>query len=1564
MAENNDSKNKRSFEDMQSQTKMVVVSQEPVFKTHSVKSFDPRSYQKKVYEVARRRNTIAVLDTGAGKTMIAVMLIQEVGMVLKERKEKKLIIFLAPTVHLVNQQFQVIKSHTDLNVEEYFGEKGVDVWDSMRWETEANENDVLVMTPQILLDALRKAFLSLKLVCLLVFDECHRATGNHPYTKIMKEFYHKYSNKPKIFGMTASPVIRKGKILDLFYLLRLILTLHLRVSSAMDCEDQVSTLESILDSKFDDLLVNKQSSLPSQYKDTDETFKALRKKLLSYHAKILHCLDGLGFLCAYEAAKVCAETARSNSKDECELYRNSFVLCRNFLEDVLHIFEESLPHDYEHFFNMGFDHLKAITMGYISPKLYELVQIFQLLGGSRELRCLIFVERIIAAKVIERFMRKVSSLSHLTVSYLTGGGASVDALTRTMQKKTLESFRCGKVNLLFTTDVLEEGIDVPSCSCVIRFDLPKTVRSYVQSRGRARQNGSRYVLMLERGNIEQRDMLYDLIRSEHSMTDSALTRDPNACISKVCDTEEPDMYVVRSTGASVTADSCVSLIFRYCEKLPGDMYFTPKPKFQMILSGGLYECELTLPPSAPIQKLTGQQARNTHRAKQLACLEACKELHRSGALDDHLLPSVEEPSADDTIKVNRDYSSGVGTTKRKELHGTTTARALCGSWGDITDGISLHAYRIDFSCSLADEFYSGFVLLIEANLDDEVANAEIELFLTDKFVKSSVSPCGQLHLNADQVKYAQLFQEFLFNAIEFVKEHYSAVEHLPTRAHDEAECKNSKFIFLANTSVLAQNLPEMVVLAIHTGRIYSVLEVMNEKSAESSFDGEFDAGPSTYSSFREYFDKKYGIVLRYPGQPLLRLKQSHKAHNLLARPRNEVSKNEGLLYGGMATEKTLAFVHMPAELLVSIDVSIGVIKSFYLLPSLMHRLESLMLAIQLREEISCGLNNCHISSSLILEALTSLRCCEDFSLERLELLGDSVLKYVVSCTLYLKYPKKHEGQLSALRSFAVCNSTLYKLGTNRKLQGYIRDSAFEPRRWVPPGQRSIFPIPCNCGVDTSDVPLESQFVTEDPKTVVGKACDRGHRWMCSKTISDCVEALIGAYYVGGGLAAAIVIMKWLGINAEFDLTLIDKAISNAPLWHHTPESNVLNVLESKLNYCFTTKGLLLEAITHASQQEQGLSYCYQRLEFLGDSVLDLLITWYLFQSHTDIDPGELTDLRSASVNNESFAKASVKHALQQHLQHCSGLLLEQITEYVKFVLDGHDHLLLQRVKCPKALGDLVESIAGAVLIDSRFNLDEVWRIFEPLLSPIVTPEKLELPPFRELNELCSHLGYFIRETSTIEEEIVHIELWLQLKDVLLKGEGRDKSKKAAKGQAAFQLLKDLEVRGISHFRHVSRKKNHEMVFDDSYIQDMDISICRQSSGKDLNEPSSKKKKTTDTTVVQDSTDVTAPVVVTINKKKGGPRTSLYALCKKQQWPMPTFDSTQQQSRSPVEFGSGSERRIGFNIFVSKITLHIPNFGAIELTGEQRADKKSSQDSAALILLYELGRRGKCSIEDL
>ncbi|KAK4283890.1 hypothetical protein QN277_000793 [Acacia crassicarpa] len=1626
----------------------------------------PRKYQLEAFEVARQKNTIVVLGTGSGKTLIAVMLLNDIGQSIKSSGLKKSIIFLAPTVHLVNQQFKSIKDLTNFDIEEYYGAKGVDTWNLERWEKEINDHDVLIMTPQILLDALRKAFLSIEMVSLIVIDECHRATGNHPYAKIMKEFYHKANVKPKIFGMTASPVIKKG------------------VSSTMDCKGQISELENIMESEiymiedkteidvcipsakescryYDqaqfaamsmksrieawwsefDVLSELQKSLQRE-KDVYDKFKALRRRIANELAKILYCVEDLGLLCTYEAVKISLEKFH-NIEEEQGAYQKGFLHCKHFLENVMQIIGESLPLADKSLLEVEFDYTRAVTLGYISPKLHELIQIFQSFGESGHVSCLIFVERIITAKVIEKFVRKVSQLSHFTVSYITGSNTSNDSLALKRQKETLDSFHAGKINLLFTTDVIEEGIHVPRCSSVIRFDLPKTIRSYVQSRGRARQANSQFIMMLERGNTKQRNQLFDIIKSERFMTDDSVYSGLDFFPRRACTVEEAIRYSVDSTGASVTSDSSVTLIHQYCGKLKGDKYFNPKPSFEYIDLEGGYQCKLSLPSNAAFQTIVGPLSKNAHLAKQLVCFEACKKLHKMGALDDHLRPSVEEPLAQVHTVKNKKTSSGAGTTKRKELHGSASVRALCGTWKDKLDGAVFYAYTFDFSCSVLNETYSKFVLLTESKLDDDVGNFELELYLISKIVKTLVSSGGQVRLDAEQMRNAKSFHELLFNgvfgrlvfrskeaaggrqfllqdetsslwtpsnsylllplekdgiyeesfkinwaginscasAIEFMQKKYSlGADHcddyrknLPS--HDinmsEADHGGGEKIHFANCVLDLNNVKDMVVLAIHTGKIYCIIEAAHDLSAASPFDTPENLAAVEPITFSDYFRKRYGVTLRHPGQPLLLLRQSHNPHNLL------VNFNEEDTLGkspevGLVNQKARAHIHIPPELLCTLNIRRDVLKPLYLLPSLMHRIESFMLASQLRQEIAGQNSNFNIPSSMILEALTTLRCCERFSMERLELLGDSVLKYAVSCHLFLKNPKMHEGQLSAQRTWAVCNSTLHKCGTDHKVQEYIRDSAFEPRRWLAPGHRSIHTVHCKCGVESLEVPLDEKFQSDDPKIVVGKLCDRHHRWICSKTISDCVEALIGAYFVGGGLLASLHVMKWLGICADLEPSLVDEAIATASLRLYSPKENEIANLETKIGYKFSVKGLLLEAMTHASENELGGGYSYERLEFLGDSVLDLLITWHLYQSHTDIDPGELTDLRSASVNNENFAQAAVRQNLQQYLLHSSDLLLGQINDYVRALSELNSTESLPGLKGPKVLGDLIESIAGAILIDSKLNLDEVWKVFKPLLSPIVTPDKLELPPLRELLELSGSLGYFVKEKCKVKGDMVHAELSFQLQDVLLVQEGRGPNKKTAKGEAAFHLLKDLEKRGISHNNSGTKRKrdNLDHSFDPSTRKE--INLGSGVPDEHVSEPVMNKRAKVDKTNPSSPKDVSMelsdpndaiPVIASINMKKGGPRITLFELCKRLQWPMPTFDSTEQKQRTLFEFGEGAERRKGYICFMSSIQLCIPNYGNINCKGESRADKKSSLDSAALEMLHELQRLGKLKIGD-
>ncbi|URE48715.1 Ribonuclease III domain [Musa troglodytarum] len=103
-----------------------------------------------------------------------------------------------------------------------------------------------------------------------------------------------------------------------------------------------------------------------------------------------------------------------------------------------------------------------------------------------------------------------------------------------------------------------------------------------------------------------------------------------------------------------------------------------------------------------------------------------------------------------------------------------------------------------------------------------------------------------------------------------------------------------------------------------------------------------------------------------------------------------------------------------------------------------------------------------------------------------------------------------------------------------------------------------------------------------------------------------------------------------------------------------------------------------------------------------------------------------------------------------------------------------------------------------------------------------------------------------------------------------------------------------------------------------------------------------------------------PVALTVKVQKGGPRTTLHELCKRCQWPMPTFETVDWKPRLPRS--NFFPRDANRHIFVSGITLHISNSTIIKRKGDRRPDKKSSLDSAALTMLYELDKQGRCQIE--
>lgn len=126
--------------------------------------------------------------------------------------------FIAPTVALCEQQKSVIQTYLPVSVGLVSGSNEPDQWkDASLWERVLRTHRIMVSTPQVFLDALRHGYISLgKDISLMVFDEAHHAVDNHPYNRIMKEFYfdlpprtqHGSSTfeRPTILGLTASPI--------------------------------------------------------------------------------------------------------------------------------------------------------------------------------------------------------------------------------------------------------------------------------------------------------------------------------------------------------------------------------------------------------------------------------------------------------------------------------------------------------------------------------------------------------------------------------------------------------------------------------------------------------------------------------------------------------------------------------------------------------------------------------------------------------------------------------------------------------------------------------------------------------------------------------------------------------------------------------------------------------------------------------------------------------------------------------------------------------------------------------------------------------------------------------------------------------------------------------------------------------------------------------------------------------------------------------------------------------------------------------------------------------------
>ncbi|WCJ37523.1 Ribonuclease 3-like protein 3 [Euphorbia peplus] len=193
----------------------------------------------------------------------------------------------------------------------------------------------------------------------------------------------------------------------------------------------------------------------------------------------------------------------------------------------------------------------------------------------------------------------------------------------------------------------------------------------------------------------------------------------------------------------------------------------------------------------------------------------------------------------------------------------------------------------------------------------------------------------------------------------------------------------------------------------------------------------------------------------------------------------------------------------------------------------------------------------------------------------------------------------------------------------------------------------------------------------------------------------------------------------------------------------------LDGVEEIIGYEFKDKRLLEEAFTDSSCHQ---NISYERLEYIGDSALNLMFTKEHFVKYPDMPPGALTRLRAANVDTEKLARAAFTHGFHLFLRHNKPLLEDQIRKFSEAIKEYplHSNGL---VDVPKVLADIVESTVGAVFIDTNFSLDQLWKVFKKLLEPIISRETVKVHPVTQLYEECQKRNLKVKFVDTWRESM-------------------------------------------------------------------------------------------------------------------------------------------------------------------------------------------------------------------
>ncbi|NWU98269.1 DDX58 helicase, partial [Upupa epops] len=509
-----------------------------------------RSYQTELAQPAiSGRNTLICAPTGSGKTFVA-LLICEHHFQNTPSGQKAKVAFLATKVPVYEQQKNVFKQHFErsgYSVQGISGETAANI----SVERVIEDNDIIVLTPQILVNCLEHGVLrSLSIFTLMVFDECHNTTGNHPYNVLMtryleQKFESSANQLPQIVGLTAS--IGVGNAKNMKDTVEHIWTL----CASLD----IQTISSVRKNKEDlQRFVNKPETDVRWVKmRVQNHFAGIISGLMSKTEALMRQIYSLDTISQISKSdfgtqkyehwinvnqKKCRLLQLADKEKESSLCRNLFICTEHLrkFNDALMIsedarLEDALVYLTEFFTNVKngpyTDLEKQLTAAFEeeepelialskdecneNPKLEELASILdEAYHYNPETRTILFAKTRALVAALKKWVETNPVLNYLKPAVLMGlfltQFLGLVGMTLPMQKGVLDAFKTSKDSrLLIATSVADEGIDISECNLVVLYEYYGNVTKMIQVRGRGRAKDSKCIIVTSKAEVVENE---------------------------------------------------------------------------------------------------------------------------------------------------------------------------------------------------------------------------------------------------------------------------------------------------------------------------------------------------------------------------------------------------------------------------------------------------------------------------------------------------------------------------------------------------------------------------------------------------------------------------------------------------------------------------------------------------------------------------------------------------------------------------------------------------------------------------------------------------------------------------------------------------------------------------------------------------------------------------------------------------------------------------------------------------------------------------------------------------